>query len=721
MSLLNKFLPKKEIKEYFLTLGIEENKIQAAVAQIDQKKIFIIGVGESDFSTGENETEAVDIAISTAEKNLPNDVLVEKVIFALPQYYLENDTVKPDYLIRLKKIAKELSLKPHGFIEYSQALSFYLEKEEGSPPTLLLVAISRNHLIFSLIRVGEIQQTIIVTRSSQITSDFEEAIAKLNAEILPSRIILYDESEKLEQIREELLCLPWHKYTSFLHTPKIEIFPSNRIITAVIEAGASSLLKKLDLVENTETISSSQTTETRETEKNLDKKENILTDETFGFVNPEEITKQETQSGKNLNKLPRPLQQDITSKPVISSSFPRKLISFIRLPKFSVFSLPSLPNIQIIFLLISILALSTASFFALVWFYPKTTISVIVYPIISTQQTEVTLTTDSTKVEPSKNIILAKSLSEEVSGEKKIQTTGKTKIGEKAKGELTLYNKTLASKTFPKGTTMQNGSLKFNLDQEVTVASASDTGEGLAFGRNTVGITASAIGPESNLPSGASFIFKDFPESSYSAKNNQALSGGTSRDVSSVSEEDREKLENDLTNDLLGKAKQQIVSKISPGEKLLDSSIEKKVINKKFSSPQGTEAKDLSLSLSLKINVFSFNEAELSDLVKNRLNAPPNGFSLDNQKIGVKIEEVKTDKSGNYQVKASITAYFLPNIDTEKIKRTIIGKTYPQAVSYLASTENIAGVKITPENELFFLKERIPFLGQNININVITY
>ena len=49
MSLLNNLLPKKEKEEYFLTLGVEEHKISAAVALIKENRVTIIGTGESEF------------------------------------------------------------------------------------------------------------------------------------------------------------------------------------------------------------------------------------------------------------------------------------------------------------------------------------------------------------------------------------------------------------------------------------------------------------------------------------------------------------------------------------------------------------------------------------------------------------------------------------------------------------------------------------------------
>src|SRR3989338_2098789 len=104
MSLLSQILPKKESKEYYLTLAVEEQHIRAAVVEVSNNQVMVLGMGVSDFAQGENETEASDIAISMAEKSLAQDFLINKVIFALPQAYLEGDDVIPEYLVKLKKI-----------------------------------------------------------------------------------------------------------------------------------------------------------------------------------------------------------------------------------------------------------------------------------------------------------------------------------------------------------------------------------------------------------------------------------------------------------------------------------------------------------------------------------------------------------------------------------------------------------------------------------------
>jgi len=699
MSLLTQILPKKEPKEYFLTLGVEEYHVRAAACEVLADEITILGTGESDFGDDIDEIEAIDIAISTAEEKLPPDFLVEKTIFALPQIYLEGDNVKAEYLNRLKKIAKTLNLKPHGFIDYPSAISYYLEKEEGAPPTLLLVAVEKKHLTFSLIRVGNNQQYVTIPRTSAILDDFGKVLPEFKSDIFPSRILLFDGPEKLEEIREELLRFPWHKHASFLHMPKIEILPPLAIVTAMVQAAGTSFMKQIDFGKQEEVKAESGPA--------------------FGFVKDADIAERSFEEVANLTNPTEPvfIKEETLAQ---QESFISRFFSKIKLPSFSFSSSPLTSFLTNLVPLLVLGVIVIAAIFSLVWFYPKATLSVIVYPQVATQKIDVAFTTKSTEADPGKNMLAVKEINEEVTGSKTVPVSGKAKVGDRAKGEVTVYNKTLAAKTFPKDTVIKNGSLKFLFDEEIRIASASDTGEGISFGKGNVKISAEAIGPESNLTSGSLFTFADFPETSYMAKNSQNFSGGTSREVSAVSKEDQQKLENLLTEELTGKIRQQLTQKLAPGEIMLDASIEKKVKSKKFTPETGSETKDISLSLTLSLSAYSLAEENLLSLANNSLIQPPAGFSSDKSRTGIRIDEVKTDKKNNLTAKATLTAYFIPIMDTASLKDKLTGKNYRQIEDYLKTVDRVAGFRLTQEMSLPFLSKQTPLNYQNLTVNIVT-
>jgi len=693
MSLLNNLLPKKEKEEYFLTLGVEEHKISAAVALIKENRVTIIGTGESEFKE-DDEIESADIAISTAEKNLPEGILVKKTIFALPPSFLEDDQIKEECLARLKKVTKELDLSPSGFIIYPEALVYYLKIKEESPPTLLLLSIARKNLVLSLVRVGNVEKNIVQERSTSISSDFEKLLTHFTSEILPSRIIIYDEVKgvQLEEIKEELLRLPWHKTTSFLHTPKIEILDENVILISLVEASAGSLTKELKLEEQ-------QYDFTQKIDKKKEEKEE---NETFGFVREEILQEKETEI------------DDIT--PTINPTDP----SFTPSSKMTFFR-PIFNKLSPILLGLGLILSAIIIFSMVVLFYPKAQVNLIVYPITASQNIDVQFTTDENRVDINKNIFLAKKFAVDVTGEKTTNSTGKTKIGEHARGEVIIYNKTRENKTFPKGTILSNGQLRFTLTDDVNIASASETGEGLTFGKTSGNIEAQEIGTENNLPANNIFSLKDFAQTSFYAKNPNPFSGGTSREVSSISREDQNKLFESLSLELERKGREQVFSQVSSGEKLIDKIVKIEVANKKYDKEIGTEGKELNLSLSLRMNYFSFKENELMNLLKTDLLQIPTGYKLDENKKNLEMTDVIQEKNGDMTAKISLFVYFLPEIDTNQITSQILGKPFQDINQIASNIENVAGVSIIEETSLPFWNKRYPLKKENIRISILPH
>ncbi|KKS98251.1 MAG: hypothetical protein UV73_C0003G0193 [Candidatus Gottesmanbacteria bacterium GW2011_GWA2_43_14] len=710
MSLLSQILPKKESIDYFLTLGIEENLIRAAVTELSGDKAKILGIGKSEFSDENHETEACDIAITMAEKEAGSELLVEKVIFALPQIYLEGENVKPEYLKKLKKVTKELNLKAGGFIDYSSAVAFFLEQEEGAPPTVILMDISRSHLTISMVRIGKVQQNIIVPRTESLIEDFTAALPKLKAEILPSRIILYDNSEKTDGFREELLKFPWHKHSIFLHTPKIEILSNEKILSAIVKASSTSFLQPDTSMEEKAEPAGEKSGEDEPKlpgEKPADNDEiKELQAENFGFV-------------EETGVIPPPVETKQVKPAAGKFPLPEVKLPEINLPQFK---LPSLPSVNFRgktpFVLSAVLVTTLLGILGfMVLKYPKSSVALIVYPLPREQNLKAVFSSD---VKDGSNAIPVRTVESEVAGSKNATTTGKAQIGDKSRGEVTIYNRTAASKTFDKGVVLTSGPLKFTLDEDVKVASSSETNEGITFGKTGAKITASAIGPESNLPAQAEFTFSDLSSNSFTAKNTQALSGGTSREIPSVSREDRLKLEENLMSELASQAKQKLSGQQAAGERLLEEPVETTVSSKKFSAGEGEEAKELELAMSVKVAVYVYRQSDLEALAKNTEAPALPGYRLDPDKLSIKVIEAEKDESGEISTSLKLTSYYLPEFDMDKISGELAGKSYDEAQNYLEKVENVGGIQIVADKSLPFMVKKLPLSKDGITLRVIS-
>lgn len=718
MSILTQILPKKETTNYFIVLGLEEHHVRAAVAEITGNKVKILGTGKSEFADEGNELEAVDIAVSTAEKQISEKLLVENVIFALPQFYLEGENVKPEYQARLKKIAKELELKAYGFVEYSSAIANFITASEGSPPTVILMDLSKNHMTTTLVRIGKVVQNVITDRSDSLVADFSKSLPEFEAEILPSRIVIFDFSQRTEEVKEELLKFPWHKYNVFLHTPKIEVFNNEKILTAIVEAAASSFLPNIgptETVEEERQAPKEIIEEEKEAKEEKAEKAELPTitqsPKKFGFseVSLSEKAANLKKETAPINRGPEPMDK---VKGILSG-----VTGKINLSGLSGIKMPAIPGKQIggLLYILPFIVFALILFY-LVRSYPTASVYLITYPQKSDQNISVTFARDASSV--TEGVILTRPISEEISGERTGKATGTTQIGDKAKGEVTVYNKQTSSKNAPKGAAIVSGPLKFTLDEDVKIASATESTEGITFGRTSVKATAQAIGPESNLPALSNFTFADGAYSALTAKNNQPFSGGTAREIDSISKEDRDELESELNAELINKGKQKLLTQLNPRGRLLDEPITTVVSAKKFTGEVGSEAKELSLEMTLKVEGLEYNQEDLEKKVNNQGLTVPSGFKLDPGKINVKVAEATTNKNGNIETKVILTSYFIPDIDTGAIKKEIRGKTYNEAQIILEKNSRIGGLKITPEKRLAFFGKRLPFNEANIKVIV---
>ncbi len=712
MSFVDKLLPKDKPSEYFLTLKVGISSIYAIVWEVKGDKIVIIGRGEGDFEETSDDIEAADRAISDAEKNLPEGKLVEKVIFGLPLQFISQDKIKPAILVKLKKLTQKLSLTPLGFIELPQAIAHHLKTKEDTTVSAILLGITKSTITVSLLRVGKIFENITVNRGENILIDVDNAIKKLTAaEVLPSKILVYDEDENLEKIKEELIKYPWQKKSAFLHVPKIEVIGSEEIINALIESAASEIVK---------TVSQE---EFGQKEAEVNQKEPVIKDEgvdetgdlsSLGFLKNVDVRSQSGQKEETNQEELQPPLPDSKSKialPKMNFSLP-KMPSF-QLPTFAGFKF--LPIVVILFILLSLGALGAFAY----WQLPKADVTVLVGADNMQKDMDITLSPNVQSVDKDKLIIPANAIDTQVNGDKTASTSGKKNVGNPARGTVTLYNKTTNSKTFPSGTILIANSLKFSLDSEASVASASDTGEGLTYGKTDVKISASNLGPEGNLSSGTTFSFADFPGSSYSAKNNDALSGGTSRQVSAVSKADQDNLLDSLSSDLKEKAKSDLFQKKGNTEKILDESIKLNFTNKKFDKNVDTEGATLTLSLSAKMTAFSYKEEDLNMLAKaSIINNIPDDFEFAKDQTTIKVNDSKPQKDGSLLASATVTARLTPKVALDKIQKELAGKTITAVQDILKNEKNVVGVEIHNDSPFPFKRDTLPLKEGNIKVSI---
>lgn len=682
-SILTKFLSKTEEKsDYFFTLEICQDKIKTAACELKQGEVNILGVGAADGGgSWEETTIAVDKALSLVEEKFPPGVKVNKVVLGLPTEYTQDGKIEENKLVSIKELLQKLSLVPLGFVEIPLAIVHLLQIQEGGPQTLILLRAGKE-LTVSLARVGKITNNLTVARTENIASDLERVITSFSdIEVLPSRILIYDDGSNLETTRQALMNYPWLTKASFLHFPKIEIAPADLDIKAIAFAGAGETTRVIEVP---------------------------ATD--FGFVKGEDVLEQE----------PAPPPKPAAPAPQIV--LPKFALPRLRIPQF--FLLGNLKTLLaqkfgLVFLLAAlILILVGGGIAAASWYLPRAQVALVLESQTLEQPLEVSLNSKITVVDEANKEIPGLTLEVEEKETKKATTTSKKTVGEPARGELTIYNKTTNNKTFKKGTILlSSNNLKFSLDEEVTVASASESIDNLTFGKQNARLTAANIGPEGNLGVGQEFHFDEFPTSSYTARNEVAFSGGISREISVVGRSDQEKLLATASTELTEQAKKDLNNKLGQGEKLIEKTLSGTITSKKFDKEVDEEATELSLDLAMHFTISLFKEDDLLNLwEKNIVAAIPTGFEFKRSETKIEITDLQKKKDGTWVLKANCSTTLFPKIDTLDIQKNLAGKKLTEVDNYLRNLGNVAGYEIKFSQNLPWTKNMLPKIAANILI-----
>lgn len=746
---------QKPEKEFFWALLAWDDGVKTAIWMVEEGKTKVVAFGgwqEWDGESVEGLIRAVDKSFTFCTQQF--DVIgeePEKAIFGLPESWTESGAIKKDRQVLLGKVCKKLDLAPVGWVSTFDAIAFHLKKIEGIPLSAILVRPGRQKLLVAVCEVGKTVKVEEVACSDDLAADTCEGLLRFEVETLPSRILVFD-SEDMEEARQKLTAFHWEaeraggKKLPFLHFPKIEVLPADFDINAVSLAGGTEVAKSLGfaIAEEEKREEEKTLVEEREPEA-ASPSEEVLPEKDLGFVKGKDILRkapeEEVAEGKvEVLEKPEPAPEAPEAKePEVvevekaveeeekrrfrpSFPFPPSFSSFRQ--KLSGILLPSLPRGNFIILaLLAVILLSAGTFLWFIWYYPKASITIFVAP--KTLEEEIFITVDPTQevLDEEERILPAVLVESQESGERQKETTGQKTVGEKATGEVVIYNRTATPKTFAKGTILVGpGSLEFSLDREVSVASKSpDLQSGLdKWGEAKVEITASDIGAQFNLASDSQFEVYNYPSSSFLAKNVSAFTGGTSRQIQAVSEEDREVLLEDLSSQLEEEGKDGLLASVPEGQKLIEESISSELMKEDFSHEVGDEAKTLSCKVKVKVFALAYKEDDFVRLARKALSEKiPGNYELKKEEIEASFEEEEKKEDGSFVFKVFAKVDLLPKVEADEIFAKIKGKRPGVARKYLEDLPGFieAEILMRPGRLPSFL-QFLPRLPEKIEIEV---
>lgn len=714
-------------KVYFLSLLIKPFKIGAILFEEINSKLVILSTHEVDSDKDANELSAEELltlsdqAVSFVEGSLPKGANVEKTIFSVPYFWVEEGKIKKEYLVRLKKICQDLGLVPIGYIMSIEAVVHFLQRSEGVPVSAIFVEVAQSKVFVYLVRAGK----VIEVKEGSIEGDVLKTVENLlkeieSVDVLPSKIILLDH-KGAESVQQEFLSHQWGKEIPFLHIPQVMILEKGFENEATINGVASQM--ELEVLQD---IRVSQ--EASSGEEDLQE----TASEDFGFVKDKDIAKATIKNQEEEPNITYFKKEKPENSESLKAAFPQEKQQKISLNLLNIFDsiknlLPTKARLfkfligkntmrsRLIIGLIGLVTLLVAFSFLYYNFILIAEISVFADKKAVDKTEDVVFKEGAESEGTNINI---EPVNQEMKGDETKNSTGKKETGEKAKGNVTIYSSKSSEQTFAKGTviTAQTKKLQYTLNETVKVASSSGVTD---VKTAKVTVTASEIGKEYNLPSATKFIIASFDSSAVEAKNDSAFSGGTKKETTVVSEKDLEDLLVEVTQKLEKNAILDVEKDLSESEGLLAKAISFDVVEKKYTKKQGDEAGSVGISATIKYSLGKYKKEDIERVVESLSKGEvPGTYALAQSDSKIEIVDIKINKDKTASARLKINAVYIPKIESAKLSDALRGKGADDAKKQIKTISGVTDVAISLKNKLPLFPNILPQNSKNIIIEV---
>ncbi|MFC1749845.1 hypothetical protein ACFL2V_13680 [Pseudomonadota bacterium] len=743
----------------YLAIEIGRETIKTASWEVSGIQPTLLATGTIEEYSQTKPDQLVTAVDNSLSKSLSEiDPEPDEVIFSLPESWVNGSAITTEKKPLLKHLTSKLDLKPVGFVVTIEAIIHYLKTKHGGPFTGIIVEVTEQEVVVTLVKNGSIIEIHSVGRSEDLGSDVEEGIARFKSlDSLPANMVLYDGHTNLETQKQELITYDWQEKLPFLHIPKIDTFSPDESIKAVVQSGGAEVIKSLEIPNTSDDeepdkdeketdVESEKSSHTPPPQKTKNKKPSQMPDlsEEFGFSS--DIPESDNFTPAKTEDIIHPEDSEDHTSDIDDESehdsdqqTDTKSGKF-KLPSFNLSILrkiiPSRPTISfskknslLLIVVASIITISVVSaMLAAYWYLPTAQVTILVTP--KTLDTNLEFTIDANLDQPDlfSNTIPGRIVQAQDETEVQTAATGTKTVGEFARGQVTIYNRSDSSTTLPSGTKIIGpDSLTYTIDQAITVASASTKAGNNKYeeiktpSTAKVATTAVGIGAQYNLGQGTELSVSEYSTSSLIAEAASDISGGSSREVTAISEDDLITLREQARTQL----ESQIADQYSSQDDIIGAIVldqDQFDFNETFSGDIGDESPTLSLQASLTANVMTYTFAHVQHLIEQQLiDSTPDKYRFVSKQSDLEIISHTSIDDQTLQVVSKAQAQLLPMLDDSQIKTNIQGR-YPSVTEeYFQSLPSFSKsiIDIRPKWLPPFLKT-FPRIEENITITIQT-
>lgn len=652
--------------ELYCGILLKEAQGTCFIFEKKESTIHLLKQREFQYMNGwDHIVDDVDNALSIMEQEVAGSAKLTHCIFFVFSHLIDIQTkeIGKQYTGKIRDLAKNLELKPLGYMEVIDAIHEQLQQEKQTPLSSVVVELDDTQMTVFLFKAGHKIAVQRSTRTENFAEDMDSALATIaETHILPTHIYLYDSSDLAEE-SSDLMLHAWKK-NIFIQQPRVAV-----IASSTVGAALKNLLEKQ--------LCSLAPSVPQGSEKKEEKKE------VLGFTIGHEVAVEENEP----------------SKPITPSfTFP-KLV------------LPSKPLI----IIGSTLLVIGLVFFGFFYFFHKATITI----AIPTEKKEAEVAILASRDPEDVDVTKLESVVSSFSASEKKDTTGKRDIGEKASGEVTLYNYDEKSKEITKGTKLQVDSLQFETDDSTTVPASQFGSDGITKnpGKSKVKIRALALGTESNMDKNKRFSVPGISSNVLFAINEAAITGGTKKTVRTIAKADID----NIRSFVLDKAKKSAYEKEKQSETsyiLINELTTTSVGTEKLSGEVGEEADKVTYTGKGSVTVYRIPKKAIEESVKKKLeDEKPAGFETD--AVTFLVKKQKKLESGDIQLTIEGSIVFKKTISSNEVSETVTGKGAGESEGLIETKFGTKGNTITISPDFPLIKERLPYWGKNIRVEFV--
>lgn len=305
--------------------------------------------------------------------------------------------------------------------------------------------------------------------------------------------------------------------------------------------------------------------------------------------------------------------------------------------------------------------------------------------------------------------------------EEKFPATGKKNLGGKANGTLTLYNYWDSSaQDLEKGTKFSASSKTYISKSSARIPGTSIRGGNIVPGTTTVEIEAENPGEDYNVKAGRFTIvgLEAVQQEKIYGQSSKDLSGGFSKEVNVISQGDFDQAKDKLSKALNEALNQELTEK-AQGLEILEKAIQIETIEVKSSAEVDTEASEFTLKVKERLRTMIFDRSSFDKFV---IEAMEKQVPYDKMiSLGPNDSILPTNIEPKYahqvlNLKVEVTAKISSRVDTEKVKKDLLGKGKSTAEDYLNNLAGAIGFQMDFSPK-FWLK-RIPNYSRSLKVEL---